>query len=255
MAIGTLQRYETDGKYVNCFGATWQDYLCDLESFFYVLLVITFTYEGPSRKRSGDAFPDFIADFTQEDESRACEAKMQFLGRQLSLEGLSDYWSPATRALLVAFHRLVRNTWSHKEILVTRWHDEPDQHRLDFSEVHNANPDAKYEDILKAFDKALWELDVADNTPPCTPENLPSPDTTPESYRKRMRKWAKRDRDVLPQVGDAPLNKRRRVSLSDFDYTSTDDHSTVCNKRRRVLMSDSDRTSTVDVDEPCSVSI
>ncbi|CAA7264864.1 unnamed protein product [Cyclocybe aegerita] len=189
-------------------------HLDDLESFFYVLCWICFSYLGVRKKLPGT--PPILADWDDEDPSRALRAKKSFYFDLVPVAVVPDFFGDP-------FRNLLQNLQSFFRPLIPDLKTTP----RPLAEILKTS-DEDYKTILKMFDDAIEEASGAREVPaapPATPTREPAPppplpQASPSRESRNVnnssssssRKRGSGEVDHVADAADSPRQKRRRKS-------------------------------------------
>ncbi|KAF6760857.1 hypothetical protein DFP72DRAFT_804717, partial [Ephemerocybe angulata] len=129
-----------------------QDYLDDLESFFYVMYVLMHQYIGVGKTTS----VPFELEWGSDNMDTSAEAKRKVLDApELNLDKVPEFWSQPCKDVLVAFHEFVGEMVRTKEEFVwdmtKAWDNRPMLSLYEDFDEHYAR-------VLAPFDKAIEAL-------------------------------------------------------------------------------------------------
>ncbi|KAF6765528.1 hypothetical protein DFP72DRAFT_954037 [Ephemerocybe angulata] len=133
-----------------------QDYLDDLESFFYVLAHIIFQKHDSGMRKNG--LKKWIRDCGSPDDRISALAKKAFLSIELVPAQFPSFWSAECVDLVISFHKFIAGIVRSKETIVGKM-DKP----WDVKALRNLHEekDEHYRCVLGLFEKVLSPLPTA----------------------------------------------------------------------------------------------
>ncbi|KAJ3549042.1 hypothetical protein NMY22_g1041 [Coprinellus aureogranulatus] len=133
-----------------------QDYLDDLESFFYIFCQLVFSFERPGRLVR--SIPDFLRHWNLDDELLAANAKAGFLHDPPRFSLMSSFWGTACKTLLKDFQTVIRRiNVARGEIRESEELD--DDGKIMAYEKLAQDVDGPFNKVLSAFDRAISALE------------------------------------------------------------------------------------------------
>ncbi|KAJ2913053.1 hypothetical protein MD484_g7363, partial [Candolleomyces efflorescens] len=140
------------------------NYLDDLESFFYVLCIVIFGFEGPglTYERS---LPDSFKQWSSSNHLSASDSKYGFITRAMDPDNLNfpEWWGEECLTLLLDFKRFFKNISEEKDSWVERRLSQ-DQRRENMERLLS-KADEHYAHILFLFYSTIEKLKKASQDP------------------------------------------------------------------------------------------
>lgn len=169
------------GSFEPSFSATPNhDQLDDLESFYYVLYDLMFTWAGVGIR--AEHRPRNLIEWEMGTAIEQMSAKGAHYCDGARVRELPSFWLPAARNLLRSFHRLTYEMVQAKCVV----HDLTDDTSLEAYKALLARADEYYDRIVALFDEAIIALsdeesNESNRDPPCATEteNLSTPAPSP----------------------------------------------------------------------------
>ncbi|KAJ3549037.1 hypothetical protein NMY22_g1036 [Coprinellus aureogranulatus] len=171
-----------------------QEYLDDLESFFYVLSHIMFAFTRPGVLAPTQP-PGFMEGWPSPNPYISAATKYAFVCQLLPVAGLSEYWHGACLTLLEEFQGTVKGILRAKEDISGDRVMGEDEKVKAYEGYSKANSDPIYEKAKAVFDKAIAQLE---SEGPCPEEIEPYPAELFESHMAASQKGSSSGSDCNP---------------------------------------------------------